>query len=142
MRIQKMLVALAGALVLVTGVSAEQAAPAPAAQAPRFVPPLRGEAELAMTRPAAKREKDTIVTTLKVKNLSKAPIAGLKLEEFWYDKAGDPVSGDTYRHRSPLQPNEVIEITLRTPVNPKMDRNQYKFSHANGTVKPTTVPKL
>ena len=29
-----------------------------------------------------------IVTTIKVKNLAAGPIAGLKVDEFWYDKAG------------------------------------------------------
>jgi len=33
-------------------------------------------------------------------------------------------------------------VTLRTPVNPKMDRNSYNFSHANGTIKTTLLPKL
>ena len=39
-------------------------------------------------------------------------------------------------------PEEVIEVTLRSPVKQGMDRNQYKFEHANGSVKPNRVPKL
>ena len=42
----------------------------------------------------------------------------------------------------PLQPGEVITITLETPSNPAMNRNQYKFEHANGTIKATLLPKL
>ena len=106
--------------------------------------PVRGEAELGYTKPVSKRSPDGkfVVTSIKVKNLSAGSIAGLKVDEFWYDKAGDPVTGDTFRYRKPLQPGEVIEVTLRTPVNPKMDRNQYKFEHANGTIKTNAVPKL
>lgn len=144
MKVQKQtLLALAGALLLATGATYAQApAAGQAAATPRFVPPVRGEATIDMTAPVVKREKETIVTTMKVKNTSKSPIAGLKLEEFWYDAAGNPVTGDTFRSPRPIQPEQVIEITLRTPVNPKMNRNQYKFSHANGAVKPNRVAKL
>jgi hypothetical protein len=95
-------------------------------------------------KPVTKREKNgDIVTVIKVKNLSTTgSIAGLKVDEYWYDKAGDPVSGDTFRYRKPLMPGEVIDVTLRTPYNPKMDRNSYNFSHANGEIKTKSVPKF
>jgi hypothetical protein len=84
-----------------------------------------------------------IVTTIKVKNLSKGAIAGLKVDEFWYDKKGEPVTGaQPFRWRKPLQPGEVIEVELKVPTDPRMDRNQYKFEHANGTIKTTRLPKL
>ena len=71
-----------------------------------------------------------IVTTIKVKNLAAGPIAGLKVDEFWYDKAGEPVTGaQPFRYRKALMPGEVIDVVLRVPTNPKMDRNQYKFEH-------------
>jgi hypothetical protein len=150
------LVVVAAALLLSTAAFAQSksqpaskaAPPAPAAQpaaAPaRLAPPIRGEAELGYTKPVSKRSPDGkfVVTTIKVKNMSQGSIAGLKVDEYWYDKAGDPVTGDTFRYRKPLQPGEVIEVTLRTPVNPKMDRNQYKFEHANGTIKTKALPKL
>ena len=148
-----LLLAFAGAALLAASVAADQAKPqakpaAPAASQPapaatgKPAPPVRGQAELGYTKPVSKREGQTIVTTIKVKNLSKGAIAGLKVDEFWYDKGGDPVTGDTFRYRKPLQPGEVIEVTLRTPVNPKMDRNQYKFEHLNGTIKTTLLPRL
>jgi hypothetical protein len=152
------MLALAGAFLLVAGAAAGQtgqgAKPAPAAPAagqaptakPRLVPPVRGEAPLGYTKPVVKagkvEGKDFIITTIRVKNLSQGSIAGLKVDEFWYDKAGDPVTGDTFRHPKPLQPGEVITVTLETPRNPKMDRNQYNFSHANGTIKAQLLPKL
>jgi hypothetical protein len=113
----------------------------PAAPA-KFIPPVRGQAELGYLKPVTKRSGSEIVTVIKVKNLSNGPIAGLKVDEFWYDKAGDPVTGDTFRHRKLMMPGEVLDVTLRTPTNPKMDRNSYNFSHANGTIKTTLLPKL
>jgi len=152
------LLALAGAVLLVAGTAAQQAAPpakpaAPAGQtaaapgAPaKMVPPIRGQANLGVTKPSTKATKidgkDFIVTTMKVKNMSSGSIAGLKADEFWLDKSGNPVGGDTFRYRKPLQPNEVIEIEFRTPRDAKMSSNQYQFSHANGTIKTQLVPKL
>jgi hypothetical protein len=144
-----LMLACAGAVLLIAGVAvAEQAQPAPPAQAPpaapaKFVPPIRGVAELGILQPVTKRVGKEVVTVIKIKNLSTAgSIAGLKVDEYWYDKAGDPVTGDTFRYRKPLLPGEVIEVTLRTPVNPRMDRNQYNFTHANGNIKTKRFTKF
>jgi hypothetical protein len=147
---------IAGVVLLLAAAAAEQAKPAPPAPtAPRpndegapttpqkLVAPVRGQAELGFTQPVSKRVGNMIVTTIKVKNLSKGAIAGLKVDEFWYDKKGEPVTGaQPFRYRKPLQPNEVIEVELKVPTDPRMDRNQYKFEHANGTIKTTRLPKL
>jgi len=146
-RVHSLLVA-AGILALAATALAGQAKPAakapakPAAAAPaapaapaKFVPPIRGEAPVQMTKPVVKRTGNEVVENFKVKNASATgSIAGLKISEFWYDKDGNPVSGDEIRYRKPLQ--------LRSPINPKMQRSQYKFEQANGTVKPTQVAKL
>jgi hypothetical protein len=151
MNFQKFVAALAGVILLVSGASAQAPnAAAPAAQAPaakpRLVAPVRGVAQLGYTKPVVKRGKiggkDFVITTIQVKNMSTGAIAGLKVDEFWYDKGGNPVTGDNYRHPRPLQPGEVITITLETPSNPAMNRNQYNFSHANGEIKATLQPKL
>jgi hypothetical protein len=154
MKLQKLLlVALAGVAMLVSSAAAQApkpAAAAPAGQAPgakpRLAAPVRGVAQLGYTKPVVKRGtiggKPFIITTIQVKNLAAGAIAGLKVDEFWYDKAGNPVTGDNYRHPRPLQPGEVITITLETPSNPAMNRNQYNFSHANGEIKATLQPKL
>lgn len=150
------LFAVAGAVLLVSGVVAQQApvAPRPAAQRPndegaapkapaRLVAPFRGEAELHYTAPVTKRVGNMVVTTMKVKNATNAPLAGLRIDEFWYDKSGNPVTGaKTFRHMKPLQPGEVIDVTLEVPSHPQMSRNQYKFEHANGKIKPVRQPKL
>jgi hypothetical protein len=150
---------LVGVVFLAGGIAAEQAKPAvalPAAttQKPndegaapsgKLVAPVRGEAELGYTKPAVKNDGKFLTTTMKVKNLSKGAIAGLKIDEFWYDKDGNPISGSqSFRYRKPLQPGEVIDVTLKVPVIAAMKtgRNQYKFEHANGKIKPTLLPKL
>ena len=154
------LLALGAAVLLATSALAGQAKP-PAAAKPatpaakpatpatppaspaRYVPPIRGEAAVSMTRPVVKRLKDEILTSFKVKNPSSTgSIAGLKISEFWYDTSGNPVSGDEFRYRKPLMPQEVIDVELRSPINPKMAKSQYKFEQANGGVKPSVVAKF
>ena len=153
------LLALAGAVLLVAGTATAQApkpaakpvgtagqtAAAPAAAA-RLVAPIRGQANLGVTKPVTRAGKfegrDFIITTMKVKNLSAGAIAGLKADENWSDKSGNPVGGDTFRYRKPLQPNEVITIEFRVPRDPRLGSNQYLFSHANGTIKTQLVPSL
>ena len=124
--------------LLFTGGTASAQAPAT-----KLISPVRGEAELGYLKPVTKREGNMIVTTIKVKNLAAGPIAGLKVDEFWYDKAGEPVTGaQPFRYRKALMPGEVIDVVLKVPTNPKMDRNQYKFEHANGAIKTKLLPKL
>ena len=147
------LLAAAGLLAVSTGVAAQQAkpaTPAPESQAPaakpRLVAPVRGVAQIGYTKPTVKRGKvngkDFVITTMQIKNMAAGPIAGLKVDDFWYDKAGGPLPSDSYRHPRPLAPGEVITVTLETPADPRMNRNQWQFSHANGDIKPTLVPKM
>ncbi len=136
-RLQKIVFAVLVGVGLVLG-SAQGAA----AQT-KFVAPLRGEVPLEYTKPVTKVEANVVKTTIVVRNPSTSgSIAGLKVDEFWYDKAGDPVTGDTFRYRKPLLPGETIVVSLNTPKNPKMNRNSYNFSHANGAIKTKLVPKL
>ena len=151
-RQRHLLLALAGAALVTAGLAADQGrAAAPAAQTPaarpRLAAPVRGEAALGYLKPVIKAGKtkqgqDGIITTFRLKNLAMGAIAGLQVEEFWYNKAGDPVTGSNYRHPRPLQPGEVVTVVLETPRNPGMDRNQYAFKHANGTIKTTLLQKL
>lgn len=147
--------AIAGAFVLSAGLAAQAKPGAPVTQTPaparpndegakpKLLSPVRGEAQIQFLNPVVKAEGNMIVTTIKIKNVMNAPIAGLKVDEFWYDKAGQPVTGaPTFRHRKPLMPGEVVDVVLRVQRVPGMDRNQFKFEHANGTIKPTRVPKL
>jgi len=120
---------------------------APAGQAApkkKFVPPVKGVAEIGYLKPVVKVDTKTneVVTTMKIKNMSLGSIAGLRVDEFWYDKGGNMLPGDSERLRQPLNPGEVVTVELRTPRNPKMDRNSYQFSHANGTIKTKILTKL
>ncbi len=111
----------------------------------KFIPPIRGEAEIGVLTPQTKvdQKTDMVITTIKVKNLSgTGSIAGLKVEEYWYDKNNNPVTGSRERLAKPLMPGEVTTLTLQTPKDPRMHRNQYVFSHANGKIKTKTMKEF
>lgn len=128
-------VAVAGLSVLPSVASGQEA--------PRkLIAPVRGEANLDITKPNTKVVNNEVVTIITVRNASTGAIAGLKVEENWYDKGGNPVGGDTYRHPRPLPPGEAVTITLKTPRRPTMNSNQYQFTHANGAIKTKVVPKI
>jgi hypothetical protein len=138
------LLALTFVLVVFAGVPAAFAQQAAAQEQPKFVwiNPVRGTAEIQYIMSAPRVEKDTIVTTFQVKNMSSAPIARLTIEEFWWDKQRNPVSGDKQFLKKPLAPGEAATIVLRTPKMPNMDTNNFKFSHQNGDIKPKKVAKF
>lgn len=134
------------ALVAVSFVSgavtfAQQAPPMKAVLAgKKLIMPLRGQADIQYTKPTAKREKEIVVSSFWVKNVSAAPIARLTVNETWYDDGGAVVTGG--RGVIPLlQPGEVQEMRVESTVNPKMKTNTWAFQHANGGVKPAQVDK-
>ena len=100
----------------------------------RLVATIRGPGEIGYLQPVTSRERNEIVTTFRIKNISGGALAGVKVDEFWYDTGGDTVTGDSYRMRRPFLVDEVIEITLRVPTNSRMDVSNYEFSHQNGVV--------
>jgi hypothetical protein len=109
----------------------------------KFTPPIKGPAEVELTKPVTKKEKDMVVTKIQVKNDSNAPIARLTVDESWYDKGGALVAGGKGVINGLIQPGEIQTIVIETPYNAKMAANQWVFSHANGTVpKPKRVDKL
>ena len=110
--------------------------------AQKLVAPVRGNAKVEITRPNTRVVGKEIVTTFLLRNIEAAPIAGLKIEENWYDKGGNPVMGDIFRHLKPIQPGEVITVNFKSPRSPAMQRNQYLFTHANGNVKQQVVAKI
>ncbi len=109
---------------------------------PRFVPPVKGQAEIGYLKPQTKVVGAEVVTIFKIKNLSTGAIAGLQVDEYWWDKENNPVGGDRERVKKPLMPGEVVTIELRTQKNPRMFRNNYQFTHANGTIKAKVLTKL
>ena len=106
----------------------------------KFTPPVRGAAEVDYMRQPTKREGNTLVTRIQVRNASNAPIARLTIDETWYDKAQNTIPGGKGVVNGLLQPGEVQTIEIKTPTNPAMQSSMYQFSHANGTVpKPRLV---
>lgn len=108
----------------------------------KITPPIRGQADVEFTKPVTKRDKAMVVTSIQVKNVSKAPIARLKIDETWYDKGGAAVITSQGAINGLLQPDEIQTVKIQTPYNAKMASNNYNFGHANGTVKPHRVDKL
>jgi hypothetical protein len=152
---REILVGVVGALFLASA-SATALAQAPAAKTqqpaatpaapPKFVTPVKGEAEVQILQPQSSQQGTLLVTKIKVKNVSKGPIVGFKAEEYWYNAKGETVSGSpVFRHPKPFMPNEVIEVTLRSPHDASMNkggRSLRVFGHGNGKVKATLVPKF
>jgi hypothetical protein len=123
-----------------TAAAPQQAAAAPA----KFIKPLKGTADIQFMEASAKKVGSDIVTVLKIKNMSTAPIALLKVDEYWYNKAREVVTGDSQPYRKPFMPGEVIELTLKAPYKAGMDISvsQYMFSHSGGQVNPKRVKKF
>ena len=103
---------------------------------------VKGIAVLGILQPVTKVEGNDVVTTIKVKNLSKGPIAGLKVDEFWYDKKGNPLPGGSKQLSQPLAAGAVATMVVKTRKDPQMDRNSYQFTHENGQVRTRLLAKL
>jgi len=110
----------------------------------KVVPPIKGEATIDFTQPVTKAlpGKNLVQTTIKVKNSTPSPIARLMVAETWYDGTGAIIAGGRGVINGLLQPGEVQTITIETPYSAKMKSNNWNFTHANGTVKPTKVKAL
>ncbi len=146
---REILVSTIGALLLASAGGAAfaqakaQPAAAPAAAAPKFVTPMKGEGQVQILNPQSGREGNMVVTRIKVKNVSKGPLVGFKADEYWYSAKGETVSGSpTFRHLKPFMPNDVIEVVLRSPWSAEMSRSLRQFAHQNGSVKATLVPRF
>lgn len=123
--------------------AAPATAPAAAPAAPaKFVKSMKGVANIDFIEGPSKKVGNEIVTTLKVKNMSPLALSLFKVDEYWYDKKREVVTGDTYKNLKPFMPGEIIDVTLKAPVKPDLYQSQYQFSHAGGEVKPNRVKKF
>ena len=113
-----------------------------AEERPQFIAPIRGPGDIAFTQPDTTVEGSEVVTRIVLQNRSTGAIAGLKVDEFWWDSDRNPLPGDSHRLRQPLMPGEVVEIELRVPRDNRMNQNQYSFSHANGQINAQLVEEL
>jgi len=120
-------------------------APAPVSEElmrARMKPPVHGTAYIEVIKGSPKRVGNDIVNVTKVKNVSEAPIVGLRLDEWWYE-GGQQVSGDTAKLRFALAPGEIAEMTTKSPIRGTMSGgSQLQFTQANGAVKTTSVKKF
>ncbi len=110
----------------------------------KFTPPVKGEALVEFTQPMTKAVpgKNMVLTTIKVRNSSAAPIARLMVTETWYDKGGGVIASSRGVINGLLQAGEIQTISIETPYSAKMSSNNWNFAHANGNVKPAKVRTL
>jgi hypothetical protein len=139
---------LLGFLALAPGAFAQGAATpaaattaAPVAKA-RMTTPVKGTAYVEVIQGAPKKVGPDMVTVSKVKNVSNGPIAGLRIDEYWYNQKLVQVTGDTQRVRAPIAPGEVVEITTKSPIKPDLYKSTLMFNHANGKVTAKGVKKF
>ena len=131
------------AFIMSTPLLLAQAPPQAPAQKAKFIPPVKGFATIDVQRGPSKRVGKEIVTVVKVKNTSKGSINLLRIEQYWYSRDSKQVSFVDYRHRkAPIQPGEVVEITLSAPNNPEISHDTMIFSHANGKAEARQVKKI
>jgi hypothetical protein len=114
------------------------ASPAPA----KWVKPVKGTAYIEVIRGNSKRVGNDMVTGLKIKNTSDGAIALFRVDEIWYDHKLKQVTGDSYTFHRPVNPGEVVDVTLKSPVKPDLYQSQYAFSHANGKINAKQVKKF
>lgn len=119
-----------------------QAAPPAAVAKARMSTPVKGTAYVEVIQGAPKKIGSDMVTVSKVKNVSNGPIAGLRIDEYWYNQKLVQVTGDTQRVRAPIAPGEVIEVTTRSPIKPDLYKSTLMFNHANGKVTAKGVKKF
>ncbi len=116
------------------------------AQPAKYIAPVKGLATIDVVQPPSKRVGKEMVTVIKIKNTSKGSINLLRVDEYWYDKSMKIVTGPpTYAHKkAPIQPGEIIEITLRSPIpaGVTLHQNQVMFRHANGDARATKVKEF
>ena len=108
----------------------------------RLVAVLRGPGQIGYLVPRSRRLSGEIVTTFRIQNVSTSPLAGFKVNEFWYDDNGDTLTGGTYRMKRPLLEDEIIEVTLRVPRNSRATRSNYEFSHQGGVIEATEFEEM
>jgi hypothetical protein len=118
------------------------AAPPPAVAKARMSTPVKGTAYVEVIQGAPKKVGGDMVTVSQIKNVSNGPIAGLRVDEYWYNQKLVQVTGDTQRVRAPIAPGEIVEVTTKSPIKPDLYKSTLMFNHANGKVMAKGVKKF
>ena len=115
--------------------------PSPEVIKARMRPALKGTAFIEVIKGNPKPVSGELHNTHKVKNVSNAPIVGLRIDEYFYvgQKEASVGSG---RLRHALAPGEIAEITTEAQLVNGITNSQLMFTHANGQVKPSVVKKF
>ena len=121
--------------------TATPAPPSPELLKARMRPPLKGTAYIELIKGNAKVVGKELHNTHKVKNVSNAPIVGLRIDEYFYVGQKEASVG-VGKLRTALAPGEIAEITTEGPLAMGITGSQLQFSQANGQVKPTVVKKF
>jgi hypothetical protein len=107
-----------------------------------LVATIRGPGQVGYLQPISSRQRNEMVTTFRVQNNSTGALAAFKVDEFWYDRAGDTVTGGSFRMPMPFLPGQIIEVEVRIPREPRMARSNYEFSHKNGVIEATLFEEM
>jgi len=121
--------------------AAAPAPPSPELIRARMRPPVKGTAFIEVIKGQAKVVSGELRNTHKVKNVSNAPIVGLRVDEYFYIGQKEAAVGSG-KMRTALAPGEVAEITTEAELKMGITTTQLMFTHANGQVKPTVVKKF
>jgi hypothetical protein len=121
--------------------AAAPAPPSPELIRARMRPPVKGTAYVEVIKGQAKAVGKEIHNTHKVKNISNAPIVGLRVDEFFYSGQKEVAVGSG-RLRTAIAPGEIAEITTAAELKTGITTSQLQFSQANGPVKITAVKKF
>jgi hypothetical protein len=143
-RVPHWAIALLVALALGSHVYAQSPPPAAASAPAKFVPPVRGIATIEVVRSPSSKVGNDLVTKLKIKNTSAGSIHLLRINEWWYDGSTprEMVTAGEERYKKPINPGEIVEISIKSPAKPGAVVSQLNFAHANGKVDAKTVKKL
>ena|SRR5438105_594990 len=115
--------------------------PSPELIRARMRPPVHGTAFIEVIKGQSKAVGKEIHNTHKVKNMSNAPIVGLRIDEYFYSGQKEVAVGSG-KLRTALAPGEIAEITTAAELKTGINGSQLQFSQANGPVKPTAVKKF
>jgi len=129
-----------------TSKDAAVTATAPATPSPELVrarmrPPVKGTAYIEYIKSSPKRVGNEIQNVTRVKNISTAPIVGLRIDEYFYAGQKEAAVGSG-RLRTALAPGEIAQIPTAAAFTNGITNSQLMFTHANGQVKPTAVKKF
>src|SRR5688572_24860702 len=89
--------------------AAAPAPPSPELIRARMRPPVKGTAYIEYIKSAPKQVGREIQNKIRVKNISPAPIVGLRIDEFFYVGQKEAAAG-SFRLRHALAPGEIGEL--------------------------------